>query len=92
MAARLRAEERERLSGDWKRRESDLVLERDDQRRLAETRGNELERCRADLDTQTRAQAERAAARPPALPGTLAPPNSSSGASGPQVPPAGPSD
>jgi hypothetical protein len=60
-AARLRSDERERLTGDWHRRESELAFDRDDQRRLAEARAGELARCRADLESEAHTQSERAA-------------------------------
>jgi hypothetical protein len=54
-AARLRGEERERLSGEWRKREGDLVTERDEQRRLSETRAADLDRCRSELETRSHA-------------------------------------
>jgi serine/threonine protein kinase len=61
-AAKLRVEERDRLSNEWRKRESDLTLERDEVRRVAETRASDLERCRAELET--RGPGERASLRP----------------------------
>jgi hypothetical protein len=64
-AARQREQERERLSNDWHRRQTELTSERDEQSRLAETRAGELERCRVEFESQARMlQAERAAATP----------------------------
>jgi serine/threonine protein kinase len=54
-AARQRAAESARLAGDWARRERELTQERDESKRAAETRGTDLERCRADLESQARA-------------------------------------
>jgi serine/threonine protein kinase len=54
-AARQRGEERERLAGEWRKREGDLTTERDDQRKVADSRSADLERCRAELERKERA-------------------------------------
>jgi serine/threonine protein kinase len=61
-AVRQREQERERMSIDWQRRQAELTGERDEQSRVAELRAGELERCRAEFESQARVlQSERAA-------------------------------
>jgi eukaryotic-like serine/threonine-protein kinase len=56
-ASRARESEHQQLAWDRERKEALLASERDEQHRLAETRARELDRCRADLATQSRAPA-----------------------------------
>ena len=83
-AIRQRAEERERISTEWRRRETELAFDRDEHKKIADARGGDLERCRAELEVQARTQGERSiapahsAAPPsgplaPAAPGSAAP-------------------
>jgi hypothetical protein len=67
IAAKQRERERERLASECQSRESELSSERDDQRKVAEARAGELERCRADLG-EARAAQEKAASRAPTVP------------------------
>jgi hypothetical protein len=48
-AARAREVEKEQLSRDWQHQETQLTTERDEQRKLADLRSRDLDRCRADL-------------------------------------------
>jgi serine/threonine protein kinase len=86
-AARLRADERERLAGEWRKREADLTQERDEQKKLAEARATDLDHCRADLET--RSQTAQAALHPATNPGRppTAPGASASGSPGSGTPP-----
>ncbi len=56
-AARAHDAEEQQRAWDWQRREVQLMNDRDDQHRIAETRARDLDRCRADLATQSRAPA-----------------------------------
>jgi serine/threonine protein kinase len=62
--ANARARDRDRLVGDWQRREAQLVAERDDQKKLAETRAGEIERCRTELSSEARSAAQDRAGAP----------------------------
>jgi hypothetical protein len=53
-AARAREAQEQQLTWDWQRKETQLMNERDEQHRVVETRTRELDRCRADLVTQSR--------------------------------------
>jgi hypothetical protein len=54
VSARAREVEKEQLSRDWQRQEAQLLTERDEQHKLAESRARDLDRCRADLVPQNR--------------------------------------
>ena len=58
-SAKERSAEREKLSSDFQRKETQLVTERDDQKKLAETQTAELERCRAENGPEARPAAEK---------------------------------
>jgi hypothetical protein len=69
-AARARDVEKQQETWDWQRKELKILGERDEQHRLAESRAHELDRCRSDLATQTRAPAiiERTGGHDPIAP------------------------
>jgi serine/threonine protein kinase len=52
--AKERTAEREKLSTDFQKKETQLAAERDDQKKLAETQTAELERCRAENSPEAR--------------------------------------
>jgi hypothetical protein len=54
IAARARESEQQQLTWDWQRKETLITNERDEQHKIAETRSRELDRCRADLASQSR--------------------------------------
>jgi tRNA A-37 threonylcarbamoyl transferase component Bud32 len=59
-SAKERSAEREKLTSEFQRKETQLVTERDDQKKLAETQTAELERCRTENGAEARpASAER---------------------------------
>jgi hypothetical protein len=86
-AKRFREAERESLAGDWRKRETDLVTSREESRRQAEARAAELERCRADLEAESRNAPARAA--PAHSAGAVPAPGSSAGGSGSTPAPTG---
>jgi serine/threonine protein kinase len=56
-AARAYDAEEQQRTWDWQRKEAQLLNEREEQHRVAETRARELDRCRSDLAFQSRAPA-----------------------------------
>jgi len=66
-AARMRLDERERLATEGQRRENELATERNEQRRLAESRGAELDRCRGELEARSVERASSPGPRSTAL-------------------------
>jgi hypothetical protein len=56
-AARAHDAQEQQRTWDWQHREAQLTSERDEQHKVAEVRTRELDRCRADLATQSRAPA-----------------------------------
>jgi eukaryotic-like serine/threonine-protein kinase len=87
------ATDHERLAAECLRKETDLVVERDQQRLLAEARIAEVERCRADLVSRQKADeviGAAAAPRPSAhLPAAASPPTAADASSLPALSPAG---
>ncbi len=67
-ATRQRADERDRLASESRRRESELTADRDENKRLAEARAGDIERCRTDLEAQREKVAAAAAAAHVATP------------------------
>lgn len=55
-AARARESERQQEAWDWQRKELAISSDRDEQHKLAESRGHDLDRCRADLTAAQTAQ------------------------------------
>lgn len=55
IAARAHDAEEHQRTWDWQRKETQLMNDRDEQHKVAETRARELDRCRGDLATQSRA-------------------------------------
>jgi eukaryotic-like serine/threonine-protein kinase len=57
LAVRANDADRAQMTWDFQRKETQLQNERDEQHKLVETRTRELDRCRGDLATMTRAAA-----------------------------------
>jgi serine/threonine protein kinase len=57
VAARACESQEHQRTWDWQRKESELTSERDEQHKVAEARGRELDRCRADLASMSRTPA-----------------------------------
>jgi serine/threonine protein kinase len=92
-SAKERAAERDTLTSDFQRREAELAADRDEQKKLAESRQGDLDRCRADQGGETRpAAAERGAPAPHAAAtassGSVAPSSSASSTAPAPPPPA----
>jgi serine/threonine protein kinase len=56
-ASRAHEAEQKQMTWDWQRKEVQLTTDRDEQHKVAEARARELDRCRADLGTHSRAPA-----------------------------------
>jgi hypothetical protein len=54
IGAHAKETEQQQLTWDWQRKEMQILGERDEQHKIAETRARELDRCRADLVAQSR--------------------------------------